>query len=449
VAEDGNETGLWFRCLSCHNVGNNDYTFKDGLGNLDPALHGAAFWFTPRLMRVEECVAAGSSGGFIYNSRFANTHFGVTGVTTLNAQFDQPTSRHGTQTSQNCEMPPVAHFKDNEAFATSMGVTVVRDEQNNHADPRSIIDGGKYWSCQAGIDITYSTHYTMINNHCLRGYIDGDIHASANVGISFFTNTSDQSIVNAVCEGFTQGLYLYHDPGNDPLNGRDVVKFTGISNTTNLGSFVAAIDRYYGYNINPNTPTLNATASTTETTGTKSDELGDVVWPSGYEDTFDHSRSDLVTAYGYYTEGATNWVFSDQWFSSRLDGALHKIIIPIDLSGVSLVGKTNNGTTDLTNNTGPTIADFTVDIVPNTNTVIQIATRATGNTPRFGGMSKPFKTQLIDNGDGTITAVPLVDENYTEKCFVWVDDKNANTTRVQMTINVGLMSGLRSLQFRM
>lgn len=47
-----------------------------------------------------------------------------------------------------------------------------------------------------------------------------------------------------------------------------------------------------------------------------------------------------------------------------------------------------------------------------------------------------MKTQVVDNGDGTITLVPAPDENYTEVIYVWIDDQNANTTRTTMTVNV-------------
>lgn len=444
VAEDGNETGLWQDCISFHHMGNSDGTHKDSYdaAHKDPARSGAAFAFTGRLIRTTGCIAVGAHAGFSFNARLSEAASGVGDLYLTAAQVEQPTGLRGRTANIFVRETPIAHFDRNKGIAVSKGVSVVKSGARQDNDLRSILSNFVCWSTVSAQHLEYTSHYTSSNYDCVEGHLD--FTPVQTPGMGFFTNAWDQSIVNPVIDGFKYGIDLDHDNTTvafetDPLNGRDIVNPTFRAlRTSDYLNYNADIDNIYATgDLNSDPISLSCTASSTGVSGTKSDELGTIVHLSGQE-TGLHTRSTLLTTYGYYvnTPDDKKYVMTDEWFSSRLTGEMKKIRLPVEVTDLALGSYTNNGNMDLSNDTPPTFADFSVSLTRNTNKTIDILALASGNTISFGGFQMPKKTFLINNGDGTITAIPVADENYTETCYVWVDDVNGNTTRATMTINV-------------
>lgn len=454
VAEDGNESGLWSGNLMIGFRGNGDETHKASfnLNNLDPARSGAAYWYTGRFVRNDANIAIGAAGGFVFNTRFGQ-------LTLLSEQFDQPTALRAT-TDIVINLAPIANFRDNKSIACPTGMIVIKGDPRQHSDLRSHLVNFKAWSCPIGQSVTYTAHYTFTDTHCLYGFVDG--LATSN-GMQVTATSSDQAVVRPVLEGYEYGLNINHEDAEDdnfadnPLNGRIIISPTFIDCDNDYEDFDAVIDLLYdeedSTGVRPTLSGLTVTEVTSNVyslTGTKTWELGTLAYPFGHERMFQtpeiyafdygvygfRNISANLTAYGYWTDGASSYLMAQEWFASPYTGENEMMINPIDVTALNLTGKTNHGTMSLSDNTAPVLADFTVEMVRNTNKDVDVLALATGNTVSFGGFTRPMKTFLIDNGDGTITAIPSPDENYTETCYVWVKDKNGNTTRATMTINV-------------
>lgn len=435
VGEDGNETGMWQDDISIHCIGIDDGPNKDAydLINKDPARVGLGFGYTGRMIHVSGCIGIGMPLAHAFNARLSP-------ISVLPAQLDQPTSVRGL-TAVSTEEIPLGHFSDNQGIACYGGHDVIKAGPEQQYDLRTPIKRFKSWSCGTGINITYTSHYSMIDCVSLVGYVDGGLYPYFTAQ-ALYVNSSDQAFVNSILDGAAYGIDLHHTATNapfttDPLNGRFVVNPTFLNCTNQYNDFNGSIDTIYATgDLNSDPMTLTGlTIAGGYLTGTKHDELGDTPFPFG-QDAFPINYTRLLAAYGYYVDGANKYVMTDEWFSSRLTGVMDKVIFPVDVTGQSLGAYTNHGATNLSNNTPPVFSDFSVSVTRNTNKTVNLLALASGNSIRFGGFQRPMKTNLINNGDGTITLVPLIDENYTESCYIWIDDVNGNTTRALMTINV-------------
>lgn len=460
VGEDGNEPGLWQGNLMCGSIGNSDASIKWAQDQIekDPARVGSPFWFTGRLLKANQNVAVDGHVGFAYNQRLA-------GIELKPEWLDQPTCTRGVKTSTSSapytvhnNVPPLGHFDDNIAIAVKAGFFVVKDSPEQNHDLRTRLRRFRAWSCRIGAALDYTKNYTLEDWQIDYGNVTmlsgGN---TGSYGIELGSNVSDQVFLRPIIKGFDKGIALQHfhtenTGGPDFIynlrNGRHIISPTFISVTDDYHDFnaeeqllgpITELDHILTTaDLNSDAVTVSVTASSTGVIGTKHDELGTRDYPWGF-DQFIYTRTALLTYYGYYTDTASGnkYVMMDEWFSSAITGDMHKIILPVDVtSGVSLIGMTNHGSMDLSNNTTPVLENFTVSMTRNTNETIDIVGRATGNKLRFGGFSQPMKSHLVNNGDGTVTVVPLSDENYTETCYLWVDDVNGNTTRATMTIKV-------------
>lgn len=444
VSEDGPETGLWIGNLMAKFIGNGDGTIKKGQDLLerDIAVVGSPFWFSGRMPRTKSNIAIDCLSGFAYNSRHAN-------IGVLVEQFDQPGCVRGKDvTNVSNNVVPLGHFDDNVAIACAIGISVVKAQPAQFHDLRTVLRRFKVWSAVSGCDIGYTRNYSLIDWDVFFGNVTSFGGKSAATGILLFDNASAQSFIRPTIEGFGTAMTITHGHtentggpafDTDPRNGRIILDQTVIDCTTEYVDFNAAIDQQFtAAQLNSAPISLSVTSTSTSVTGTKHDEFGYYDYPFGF-DQFDHTRTNLLTYYGHYTDTASGnkYVMTDEWFSSALTGEMQKIKVPVDVtSGVSLTGMTNHGSMNLTNDTAPIFANFSVSMTRNTNKTVDILALASGNTIRFGGYQRPMKTFLVDNEDGTITLIPLTDENYTESCYIWVDDANGNTTRSTMTINV-------------
>lgn len=453
VGEDGNESGLWAGNLMIGFRGKGDDTHKAAFDqtNLDPARSGAAYWYSGRFIRNADNIAIAAEGGFVFNTRMVSLNMEA-------VQYDQPTALRAT-TDRDINLAPLSNFRDNKAIACPTGMIVIKSGPAQHSDLRSHLVGFKAWSCPIGQTVTYTGHYTMSDTHCLHGFVDG---ADASNGMQVTATSSDQAIVRPVIEGYTYAMYINHEDAqgdnfaDNPLNGRIIISPTTILCTNDYQDFDEDIDLLYdeedSTGVRPTLSGLTVTevaANVHSLTGTKTWEFGTLAYPFGHERMFQdpeiyafdygvfgfRTLSANLTTYGYWTDGGTPYLMAQEWFSSPYTGELEMMINPIDVTGLT-TGKTNHGTMDLSNNTPPVLADFTVKMVRNTNKDFDVLALATGNTVSFAGFARPMKTFLVDNGDGTITLIPLADQNYIETCYVWVKDKNGNTTRATMTINV-------------
>lgn len=482
VAEDGNETGVWKDSIAI--LGS---SFLGGFGNkdsedeyrLDPARCGMGFAYTGRMIRSLGLIACDMLIGHGYNTRFSplvGTAFnGFSNPLIPIAQIDQPKVSRG-QTTIQVEALPIAAFEDCKAVACSGGIGVIRQGMPLGYDLHTKLLRFESWSCLYAMDITYTVRYASIDCRVLYGFLDGYNVGAGAVGIGFnVKNNTDQSVINPVIEGYETGINLNHSTTAtdwestgvsfeyNSLNGRAVVNPTFYSCAANYGDYDASIDvikttAELGSTFTLGAITQNTTNLQLDDVGTyvyhlratKTDEIGNVEWPHGsdYFSVTVTGGGNLMTGEGYWTDyDGTKYTKSHEFYSSRLTGEPKKKLFWVDLTefdtgnpGYIAGNVTNRGSFDSRLTTPPTFSDFAVSMTRNTNLIIDIAGRASGNTPRFGGFTRPMKTYLKDNEDGTITAVPLADENYTESCYVWVDDVNGNTTRATMTINVNKMA---------
>ena len=58
---------------------------------------------------------------------------------------------------------PIQGFRDNEAFGTQIGLIVVKPGPGQNHDVRSVFDGFLNWETSEGVNVTYTSHYTLKN----------------------------------------------------------------------------------------------------------------------------------------------------------------------------------------------------------------------------------------------------------------------------------------------
>jgi hypothetical protein len=448
VGEDGNETGIWQDCLMAGIHGNNDTIYKDNgeRAEKDPAVPGTAYWFTGRGLHVRGSIAAGCQGGFIYNVRLQNVQIKA-------EQYDQPTVTRG-RTTTDVDDINIGHFEDCTTYAAQMGFLVVKANSAQGHDIRTVVKRFKAVSCQRGAEFTYTSNYLVLDADVLNDAVSnvGDDAWGLITGI----NTTNISFVNPVVEGLKYGFNLDHDMTDNSYKTlveaqriiinptfRNITTSNYVNHDANIDLFLATGD------LNSDPLVLGSITDSGGTndrsiTGVKHDSIGDVAhphWPDTYTYLENPDILNIIQTKGYYTDATDGhkYLLNDEWFTSRVTGLMNKVIVPMDITtGYSLTGAVDKGVCDLVNKTGPTMADFSVSLTRNTSKEIDLFAVANVGSGALKSISFqcPMKTKLVDIGNGTITAIPLNDENYTETCYVWVDDVNGNTTRATMTIRV-------------
>lgn len=203
VAETGNETGTWTRNIAIAAQGNSATNPKNGvdISIFDIARTGSGFWFQGRMVRAVDNVAASVNQGYAYFHRDSSG-------TMIRFPADRWMFPDALELNPNSagNHPPILHFHGNEAFASTVGLIVVKANPNQRHDVRSWMSDFLAWSVITGAELEYTSHYTLENFELIGQRPEP--FRSARTGIVFGNNTSDMVVMNSRVEGFETGVRL-------------------------------------------------------------------------------------------------------------------------------------------------------------------------------------------------------------------------------------------------
>ncbi|MHA7852596.1 Ig-like domain-containing protein [Roseovarius sp.] len=198
AAEDGDETGIWRENLAIRTEGigaGGDAMVKRGedVHRDDNGRTGDGFFFAGRLVETMDNVAANTTHGFVWLTRGPRTENGV------------DTLDHGEmalgEDSVGPSRAPIQEFSGNEAFGTEHGLIVIKSSPNQGHDFRTVIDDFVNWETRNGINLTYTSHYTVKDIDILATQTD-EWYGRPQTGFIFGTNTIDMVAKGISIEGF-------------------------------------------------------------------------------------------------------------------------------------------------------------------------------------------------------------------------------------------------------
>lgn len=209
VAESGNETGAWVENTAIKGVGVN-HIVKDGEDVIafDLGRTGDGFWMQSRMVRLHRNVAVGMTGGigfvFFHRNNDLGDRFPLAPDFVRGALCTPGAMRFQ---KQSIDKPAILQFTENEVFASERGFHVVKERPLEPHDIRSVIDDFKAWEVATGMDITYTSRYTVMNSLFIGAKARRNkLHST--YGVVFGRNTYDLALVNSTVRDFDYGVDL-------------------------------------------------------------------------------------------------------------------------------------------------------------------------------------------------------------------------------------------------
>ncbi len=464
VSETGNETGSWSRNIAIRAEGNSSFNPKNGvdIDIFDIARTGTGFWFQGRMVRAVDNVAASVNQAYSYFHRGG-------GMLPLHAEAFTFPEALGLNPSAAPNHPPILEFHGNEAFASTVGVFVVKANPNQGHDVRSWMSDFTAWEVQAGADLEYTSHYTL-ENFDLIG-MTPEPFRRARRGINFGTNTSDMVVINSRIEGFETGVRLGKD-FTDNMGGSTVPPEANANVLIGL-EFIDVDEEYdeldetldlilelddlvegrFEFTLDDDDLSYRSAyeegGRLVEFFGVKVDSIGEISVPSG-TDRLRIQRGEMVRILeqrGYYLdENDVPYVIVEHYLSDRGTGEIHKVAVPVRLDDdvalhneyFAYADAVSKGPIDFQNQPPVTVdVDATVD--RDTEAVIDVLAGDTdpeGDELEVRGISSPRHGMVFLNADQTVTYRPDPGFLGEDRFTYWAHDGQGNFTPGQVRVEV-------------
>ncbi|GAA6138280.1 hypothetical protein NBRC116583_20270 [Arenicella sp. 4NH20-0111] len=462
VAETGNETGVWSNNLAIKGEGNRAINPKNGnqREEFDIGRNGVGFWFQGRMVRSIDNVAAS------FNNAYAYLHRGA-GMLNFPAENFMLPEALGFDPSTTPDDPPIRNFDNNEAFASTVGMYVVKANPNQGHNIYTVISNFKGWNVRHGIGMEYTSHYLVDNADLIAS--PAVPFSSPNWGIELGTNTSDMVIRRANIEGFPVGMHLSKHYTNADDLGRDQYviiepSFTGVAdlyeendasdtfineNELQLGRFSLNLNQTNG-----RFEYLEAGGGVNvQYVGTKTDSIGTAPVPAGTDDVGVQYRQMLANLLenGYQVDAATGdyYTIIENYFSDRATGTIHKYGFKTYL-GPNVKSAINNRFTPFY----PSIRAQNINLgsrSPSANpdlahTVVENDVKITltandsdpdGDDLKIDGIVQPRNGLVFLDDHDTVTYRPLPSFVGTDSFEYWVTDSHGNFSKGLVSVTVG------------
>ncbi len=462
VAETGNEIGVWTDNLAIKAEGNSAFNPKNGNDRelFDIGRTGDGFWFQGRMVRSVNNIAASVNHGFVYLHRgsgmlpFPGTAF----------MLPEAMRRDGLSSVDDA---PILSFNDNESFASTVGLYVVKANPNQQHDIQSHFSGFTAWEVRAGSAMEYTSHY-LLEDFDIIGKTP-EAFSEAAFGIEFGTNTSDMVINGAHIANMPVGVILsktYTAPVPPPETNQyvlidvsyDQVPLTMEFYDPTIDVVLQSADLNPGqFNVDINggiyeylSPATSA-GSGLSWVGTKTDQIGSTPVPAG-TDAIGVPAFDMIAQCaedGYYrTAGGTPYAVVEEYFTERATGTIHKLGIKT-LLGPNVDAALGNqfsawrdafqvGLIDL-NSQAPTPADdvFTTATARyRIMNLLQNDSDPEGDALGIDGIVQPVHGRVFDNQDGTVTYISDYDYVGEDRFSYWATDHQGNYTPAEVVVTV-------------
>jgi len=464
VAESGNETGAWINniAIQAQGIGAGPWFDKDGsdVEAFDLARTGIGFYFQGRMIKTTGNVAADVNEGFVYMVRGTEADI-------LADDLAQPEILHGLPSSE-VAAAPIQNFTNNEVFAAGYGLIVIKANPYQGHDVRSVIDGFKAWETGMGMNLQYTSHYTILDSQFV-----GPANAGNATGIEIGANTYDIVFDNDSFSNLKNGIvldkdgsiasivqdgnfgYVFIDLKTQNITGAAIANLDSnhdrVLSSDQLGSGPATLHLNVSWD---NIPVWNFTwpsGPKVVLSGTKTDSLGTVSYTMAGE-TFviqEQQMEGLLTNQGYYTtEDGRKIVVLEEYYSDRATGEIFKTSFPIQVADIALVPGLNwlkdapakfLGKIDL-NAAAPVGHADTASTSSGKSVVIDVLGNdvdPSGLAMTVDGITQPTHGTVTKNSDGTLTYTADSEFTGVEKFKYWVTDQNANYAEATVTVQVG------------
>lgn len=463
VAETGNETGAWTDNLAIKAEGiNGSFNPKNNndINSFDIARSGDGFWFQGRMVASIGNIAASVNRGFTYFHRDRSQT-----MIRIPAQLFMLPEALGLSRDVGADDIPIRHFHHNEAFASTVGVFVVKANPDQDHDIYTVMSDFTAWEVRAGAAIEYTAHY-LLRDFDLIGSTPEPFRQPA-FGIEFGTNTTDMVVRDSRIENFPVGVGLHkdHTDGNE----------MGLDQFVVIGGEMISVNTPYGQrdstdliipssNLQPDRFSLQLQQRNTDNAfeyfngangiefyGTKTDSIGDSPLPAG-NDQLGIRSSDmiaLVSQKGYYrTSAGDAYAVVEEYFSDRATGEVHLRGLKTKLGSnvEAILGNQyhawrdakyiglidlNNQSPHAQNDSASTPRAIEVNIP-----VLNNDSDPEGDRLRINGVVAPVYGQVFHNGT-SITYRPYFGFTGTDRFHYWVTDGQGNFDRalVEVTVN--------------
>ena len=464
VAETGNEIGVWTNNLAIKAEGNSAFNPKNGNPReaFDIGRTGDGFWFQGRMVRANDNIAASVNHGYVY------LHRGSGMLSFEGSIFMLPEALTRAPRLTAPDDTPILNFDNNEAFASTVGIYVVKANPNQGHGIRSHLSNFTGWEVRAGAAIEYTSHY-LLSNFDIIGSTPESFRSPL-FGIDFGNNTSDMSINNVSITDMDVGIGLgkfFTNADILPEVNQYVVidaNFQNVNNDyteydANLDQILVSSDlvnNRFDVNLDNSNPFEYLSSSTTAGSGVAytgfiTDSIGDITIPAGTDNwgTPSYDMIGLCETDGYYrTSDNTPYAIVEEYFSDRSTGKIHKFGLKTFLgpSVESILGNQffawqnafQIGIINI-NSLSPVTADDFATVANDSTTTLNLLQN--DSDPEFDilsidGIVQPQHGRVFLNQDNSIDYIPDYDFVGADTFSYWATDGNGNYSPAQVTINV-------------
>ena len=462
VAETGNEIGVWTNNLAIKAEGNSAFNPKNGnlRQEFDMGRTGDGFWFQGRMVRANDNIAASVNHGYVY------LHRGTGMINFPGSAFMLPEalSRFNYTAPDDA---PILNFDNNEAFASTVGLYVVKANPNQEHGVRSHLSNFLAWEVQAGAALEYTSHY-LLQNFDIIG-MTPEPFKEPMFGIEWGTNTSDMVANNATIVNMAQGVRLdkfFTDPTPPEVNQYVLIDVSFQNVTTNYEFYDASLDTIItGADLINNQFNLTLDANAYEYlnpatnagigvfyTGALDDSVGEIPVPAGTDlwGTPNYDMISICEQDGYYrTATGTPYAIVEEFFTDRATGRIHKyglntllgpnVDAELGAAFSSWVNAFQAGVIDLAS-LAPVTQDDSAMVWVNSSVTLDLLSNDSDpeNDPlRIDGIVQPQHGMVYLNANNTVDYVVDFDYIGTDSFYYWVTDNHGNYTvaDVQITVN--------------
>ena len=461
VAETGNEIGSWTNNIAIKAEGNSAFNPKNGNDReaFDMGRSGAGFWFQGRMVRSVNNVAASVNHGYVYLHRGS-------GMLSFDPYAFMLPEALGLAGNSAPDDAPIFNFHNNEAFASTVGVYVVKANPNQQHDIRTVMSDFTAWEVRAGAAMEYTSHY-LLKDFDLIGSTPEPFRDPA-FGIDFGTNTTDMSVNQAHIQGFELGVGLGKDftGSGVPASANQYVlidtTFTDV--TTELGDYDPTIDQIltaadlgsgpvsialqpesYEY-LSPAT----SAGSGVDYIGTKTDQIGDIPIPAGTDDigTPVMDMIALCETDGYRIDPVTgtHYMVVEEYFSDRATGEIAKfgLVTTLGQDVVDILGNQfhawadcfSAGDIDIASAPPVATDDLAATLANEAITIAALDNDTDAEPLHVDGIVNPLHGDVFAEPDGSILYRPDIDFIGTDSFRYWATDEQGHYSPATVTVMI-------------
>jgi hypothetical protein len=452
AAEDGDETGIWRENLAIRSVGigAGDAAVKQSpdVQMDDNGRTGDGFFFAGRLVEAMDNIAANTTHGFVWLTRGPRT------------DNDAGTLEHAEMAigvdSVAPSKAPIKEFSGNEAFGTEFGLIVIKASPNQGHDFRTVIENFTNWETRNGIDLTYTSHYTLKDVDLLATQTD-EWFGRPQEGIVFGTNTVDLVGNQLLVQGFETGVN-FSDHFTMPIDDSDVghvmIDLELIGNTNDFANYNPdrhailssdnLIDGNLGFTLHHSRPiTLSENL---DLSGTKTDSIGTTERGSGADPhiVYFWDLRNLVRENGYWeTEDGRTVILVPDAITDRATGEILKFQHVVEISTSKSILESNlnsfsNGILEI-DNQAPMVGNDAASTQINTSTTLDILFNDfdfDGNALQIDSIENPANGRVRILDDGYVAYTPDHDFSGRETFSYWAVDEYGARSSGSITVDV-------------